>query len=180
MSRESIDLCGIWKFQPDPSGEGEPAGYFSPEYDDRLWRQARLPAVFEDCGPGLETYEGAGWFRRRLTVPAAWQGRRVVLRFQGAWYHTFRGEEYGLIHWVAVRRAHQGKGLGKAAVSFALDELAQWHDRVLLGTQTKRLPAIKLYLDFGFEPLLDLPGAVDKWRQVAAKLKHPALDNLSL
>lgn len=69
MSRESIDLCGIWKFQPDPTGEGERADYFASACDDARWRQARLPAVFEDCAPGLDTYEGTGWFRRRLTVP---------------------------------------------------------------------------------------------------------------
>ena len=97
-----------------------------------------------------------------------------------AWYHTYRGEEYGLLHWVAVRPAYQGRGLGKAMVSFALEKLAQWHDKVLLGTQAKRLPAIKLYLDFGFAPDLEEPGAVDAWRQIKEQLKHPLLENLSL
>ena len=97
-----------------------------------------------------------------------------------AWYSTYRNEEYGLIHWVAICRAYQGKGLGKAALAFALAKLAQWHDKALLGTQSKRLPAIKLYLDFGFVPDLEEPGAVERWRKVKAKLAHPALDSLAL
>ena len=40
-----------------------------------------------------------------------------------AWYrHDYRGLDYGLIHWVSVRPSHQGLGLGKAGLSFALDE----------------------------------------------------------
>lgn len=95
-----------------------------------------------------------------------------------AWYYTFREQEYGLVHWVAVRPACQGKGLGRAMISFALNRLSQWHDRALLNTDTRRLPAIKLYLDFGFVPVLDLPGAIENWGEVAIHLDHPALAEL--
>jgi len=97
-----------------------------------------------------------------------------------SWLYTFHGQKYGLIHWVAVRPAYQGKGLGKAMVSFALHKLAQWHDKALLGTQTARIPAIKLYLDFGFVPYLKSPGAADSWKKVRAGLKHPTLEQLDL
>lgn len=96
-----------------------------------------------------------------------------------AWYdRSFKGQDYGQIHWVAIRPAYQRKGLGKAAVSIALNQLAQWHERCYLGTQTKRLPAIKLYLDFGFVPDLDQPGAAEAWSEVKRLLKHPALDRI--
>ena len=88
MSREGFDLCGLWRFQPDLPGEGEQAAYFEPEYDDRRWREVRLPGTFETCNPDLDTYEGTCWFRRRTTVPADWQGKRVVLRFEGVNYHA--------------------------------------------------------------------------------------------
>ncbi len=98
-----------------------------------------------------------------------------------AWYrHGYRGLDYGLIHWVATRPAYQGRGLGKAGLSFALTRLARWHQRALLSTQTKRLPAIALYLNFGFQPDLDEPGARSNWRQLKAELRHPALDNLDI
>jgi ribosomal protein S18 acetylase RimI-like enzyme len=98
-----------------------------------------------------------------------------------AWYdRAFKGQDYGQIHWVAVREAYWGRGLGKAMLSHALNALARWHTRAYLGTQSERLPAIKLYLDFGFLPDLDRPGAREAWRAVAARLDHPALAALDL
>jgi beta-glucuronidase len=88
MPREHIDLCGPWRFQPDPAGEGETAAYFQPEYDHRLWREALVPSTFDACCPGLEAYEGAAWYRRTLTVPQAWRGKRVTLRFEGVNYYA--------------------------------------------------------------------------------------------
>jgi GNAT superfamily N-acetyltransferase len=76
---------------------------------------------------------------------------------------------------VAVRPAFQGRGLGRAALSHALNRLARWHERAYLDTSTARLPAIKMYLDFGFVPDLGPPGARDAWRAVRAALPHPAL-----
>ena len=98
-----------------------------------------------------------------------------------AWYrHGYRGLDYGLIHWVATRPAYQGRSLGKAGLSFALTKLADWHDRALLSTSTKRLPAIALYLNFGFQPDLDEPGARGNWRQLKEEFRHPALDKLDI
>jgi beta-glucuronidase len=88
MPYERVDLCGLWRFQPDPANEGAKAAYFDPQYDCTLWREALLPASFEACCPGLDAYEGAGWFRRTLAVPADWRGRRIVLRFRGVNYHA--------------------------------------------------------------------------------------------
>lgn len=88
------------------------------------------------------------------------------------------GPDWGRIHWVAVRPAYQGRGLGKAALSHALNQLARWHERAYLKTSTARLPAVKLYLDFGFVPDLAAPGAPAAWRDVAARLTHPALAQL--
>lgn len=96
-----------------------------------------------------------------------------------AWYKPqYRGMDYGLIHWVAIREAYKGRGLGKVIMTFAMNQLAQWHPRAMLNTQNKRLGAVKLYLDFGFVPNLDIPGAIAAWQEVAAALKHPALASL--
>ena len=50
----------------------------------------------------------------------------------------------------------------------------------MLTTESKRLGAIRLYLDFGFVPDLDAPGAREAWRQVRERLEHPALAGLGL
>ena len=97
-----------------------------------------------------------------------------------AWYdRDIRGQDYGRIHWVALRPACRGKGLIKPAMTHAMNALAQWHKRAYLGTSIARIPAIKVYLDFGFLPDMELPGAREAWEKVAAVLKHPALAFLS-
>jgi GNAT superfamily N-acetyltransferase len=84
-----------------------------------------------------------------------------------AWFDaTYRGREYGRIHWVAMRRAYQGSGLGKVLMTYAMNRLAHWHDCAVLNTQSKRLGAIKLYLEFGFAPNLDLPGTPAVWAEI--------------
>jgi beta-glucuronidase len=73
-----------------------------------------------------------------------------------AWRNVdFQGRDYGRIHWVAIRPAHQRKGLAKAALTAALKQLAQWHDCAYLVTSTERIGAIRLYLDYGFEAASD-------------------------
>lgn len=81
--RVAHDLTGLWRFQPDAYGEGEKAGYPQPGCDVRRWREVRLPCAFDECGPGMAGYEGAGWFRRSFDAPAEWAGRRVAVRFEG-------------------------------------------------------------------------------------------------
>ena len=90
-----------------------------------------------------------------------------------------RGEEsdnWGRIHWVAVRPAFQKRGLARAALAFALSRLAELgHERAWLATSTARLPALKLYLDAGFVPDLEPLVAREAWESVRAVLPHPAL-----
>ena len=121
--------------------------------------------------------------------PAAlgWRGfiiedrRGIAVATITAWYNRwFKGEDYGQIHWVAVRREAWGHGLGKAMMTHALNAMAQWHERAFLGTQTNRLAAIKVYLDFSFMPDLEPEGAREAWREVQAQLAHPILDALDL
>jgi GNAT superfamily N-acetyltransferase len=78
--------------------------------------------------------------------------------------------EYGQIHWVALRPAYQGRGLGKAMMTHALNKLAQWHTRAYLGTQSKRIGPIKLYADFGFVPDMHQDRAKQAWTEIHARL----------
>ncbi|RKX35109.1 MAG: hypothetical protein DRP71_04695 [Verrucomicrobia bacterium] len=92
----------------------------------------------------------------------------------GAWYNrAFRGGDYGRIHWVSTRRAFQGLGLAKASLAGALRVLARNHPKAYLATQTKRLPAIAIYLDAGFLP--DIASETDRiaWAQTAPTMRSP-------
>lgn len=87
------------------------------------------------------------------------------------------GENYGRVHWVAIVPEFQGKGLAKPLMSAVLKRLAQSHDKAVLGTQTFRVKAVKLYLDLGFRPFLKESKDEDIWREFAKELNHPALES---
>jgi GNAT superfamily N-acetyltransferase len=92
----------------------------------------------------------------------------------GAWYdRNFLGEEYGRIHWVATRPSFQGLGLAKASLIQALRVLAQFHHKVYLSTQTKRVPAIAIYLDAGFFPQIASEPDRIAWSQAMPAMRKP-------
>jgi GNAT superfamily N-acetyltransferase len=95
-----------------------------------------------------------------------------------AWFDkSFAGyENCGRIHYVAVRKAFQNRGLGRAMLGFALGLAAELgHKQCHLVTQTFRLPALKLYFEAGFKPYLDGPEALASWKAVAERLPAPLL-----
>ncbi len=139
-----------------------------------IWRDAEEyghigPQLFEDqFGDDLEALKWRGFIVE--------DERGIAVATITSWYNrAYKGKDYGQIHWVAVRKAYWGRGLGRAMMTHALNAMAKWHDRAFLGTQTKRLAAIKVYLDFGFVPDLDHEGALEAWRIVKAQLPAPAL-----
>ena len=83
---------------------------------------------------------------------------------------------WGQIHWVAVHPDYQGRGLSKPMMSVAMSRLKQSHERCFLGTSTGRIPAIKLYLDFGFMPDRTHENSREAWTEVASVLEHPTLE----
>ncbi len=92
----------------------------------------------------------------------------------GAWYdHDFEGDDSGRIHWVATRQNHQGKGLAKASLAGALRVLAKHHRKAYLATQTKRLPAIAIYLDAGFRPHIRSEQDRTAWTETASTTRKP-------
>ena len=82
-ARASLSLNGVWRMAPDPRGDGASRGCMRPYCDDGRWREAPSPSVFEHDCPELDFYRGQCWYRRRVTLPADWRGRRVALHFGG-------------------------------------------------------------------------------------------------
>ncbi len=83
------------------------------------------------------------------------------------------GAELG---WVAGDAAHKGKKLG-AIVSAAATArmLHAGFRRIYLKTDDFRLPAIKVYLDLGYEPFLFCDGMAARWQAVRTALaQHKA------
>ncbi len=91
------------------------------------------------------------------------------------WYdEDYHAAAWGRIHWVALLPAYHGRGLSRpllAAACWRLKELG--HDKAYLVTSTARIPALRLYRRFGFEP--EIRSAEDEaiWAAV-----WPYLDNI--
>ena len=94
------------------------------------------------------------------------------------WQPDMDGKTWGQIHWVAIHPDYQGNGLSKPMMSVAMTRLKESHECCFLDTSTGRMPAIKLYLDFGFTPDLSRENSREAWTQVASVLEHPLLVQL--
>lgn len=104
-----LDLNGRWKFHWVKSTAARPEGFQEPEYSVEAWDEITVPANWETQGYGTPIYVNeryefdspyfnfkknppevpteeneVGSYRRDFTLPASWQGRRVVLCVEGA------------------------------------------------------------------------------------------------
>ena len=83
----------------------------------------------------------------------------------------------GWLHWVAVRREEQGRGLSKPLIAYTLSRLRELgYTHAKIPTQTNTWLACKIYLDFGFRPVPE--NAVESrlgWQILKRLTGHPAL-----
>ena len=93
-----------------------------------------------------------------------------------AWYNDdFDGERYGRLHWVGIHPDFQGLKLSKPLVGAAVEYLAARHDKAYLTSQTTSYIGIKVYLDFGFKPIIRNEQDKRAWNLLKDKLNHPLL-----
>lgn len=85
----------------------------------------------------------------------------------------------GWVHWVAVKREYQGKGLSKPLISYVLNQMRRLgYTHAKIPTQTNTWLACKIYLDFGFMPIPE--NALHShtgWRIIKTLTDHPALSD---
>jgi GNAT superfamily N-acetyltransferase len=89
-----------------------------------------------------------------------------------AWFGDERwGREWGKLHWVAIVPGWQGKGLARPLLSCVCGRLRELHpDRAYLRTAAERLVAIRLYLDFGFQPDIANADEAHTWSEIMKRL----------
>jgi hypothetical protein len=75
-------IPAVWKFKIDPDKIGRRDGWSSADFDDNSWENARIAEFWE--AQGYEGYDGLGWYRTKLDIPASVAGRKVVLYFGAA------------------------------------------------------------------------------------------------
>jgi GNAT superfamily N-acetyltransferase len=79
----------------------------------------------------------------------------------------FGGEVANLV----TAPAHRGKGLGSAVLAAAFARLLSSEYRsIRVETSQHRLPALRLFLTFGFVPLLHSEESAERWRTVCANV----------
>ena len=165
-----------------------PAGYHFVTYtpnDRDAWIAIEQSAKeFETCEQGLEA-----WNRYYESVQDQLPGRMYFIETDAgekvatatAFYDIYgRDTTDGWLHWVAVKREHQGKGLSKPLISHVLHRMKDLgYTHAKIPTQTNTWVACKIYLDFGFLPIpKNLKNSSEGWRMAKALTHHPSLENL--
>lgn len=78
-----------WAFQTDPKDVGVAEKWFAREFDDTGWKPIRVGQTWEsEIGP----YDGYGWYRARVKLPATLPEGKLALQFTGvdeeAWVYV--------------------------------------------------------------------------------------------
>ncbi len=118
----------------------------------------------EEFGPYIKEFEQRSLFLVNMQGNCIGTGT--------AWYNNnFKGERYGRVHWAGIYLEYQGKNLAKPLVSAVMNVLKQHHTILYLTTQTTSYKAVKIYLDFGFKPLIESDLDREGWELLSKKLK---------
>jgi beta-glucuronidase len=83
-TRERKSLAGLWRFRLDLGGAGRAQQWWRGPLP--LARDMPVPASYNDIAPepALHDHVGDAWYQTTVRVPAGWDGRRIVLRFDAA------------------------------------------------------------------------------------------------
>ena len=149
-----------------------PRGYvlrpFAPG-DQDSWAQVLQGAGF-----------ASGWDRARvdryLEDPERREGSRVVSfgkRVASVCFASSEdlGPSVGVLDYVATDPKHQGKGLARCVCTAVLKFFSGvGYPAVILGTDDWRLPAIKLYLSLGFEPVMEREDMPGRWERIMKEI----------
>lgn len=115
--------------------------------------------------------------RRMLFIEDA-DGRKVATAT--AFYEPRDTSGAGWLHWVAVSREEQGKGLAKPLIARALHQLtALGYTAVKIPTQTTSWVAARIYMDFGFRAVPENAArSLYGYRILKTLTNHPSLEAL--
>jgi len=115
-SRFYQTLNGNWRFHWASKPADRPMDFYKDDYDVSRWNEIPVPANWQMHGYGRpiylnmrypfpvdpphipHDYNPVGSYRRQFTIPAAWDGRRVFLHFDGvksAFYVWVNGRSVG-------------------------------------------------------------------------------------
>lgn len=84
---------------------------------------------------------------------------------------------FAWLHWVAVKREYQGRGLSKPLITYVLKIMKSLgYTQVKIPTQTNTWLAVKIYLDLGFTPIPENAlNSYEGWCIIKALTNHRVL-----
>lgn len=149
-------LNGLWKFNWSRSPSERPIDFYQTDFDDDSWAEIQVPSNWEVEGFGIPIYTNivypfpknpphaptewnpVGSYRQYFDIPLSWDGRRVMINFDGvssAFYLWLNGEKIGYsqgsrttVEFDLTRHLKKGKNL------FAV-EVYRWCDGSYLEDQ---------------------------------------------
>ena len=163
-----------------------PAGYTVRRYrpgDERAWVEIERQAdAYNVITPEVFSREFGGDVEAlKLRQCYLCEAGGSAVGTATAWYDDDRGRAWGRLHWVAIVPRLHGRGLSKPLLTVVCERLrALGHDRACLSTETARIPAICLYLKFGFLPEIRGEQDVRAWLQVRRDLPEGMREKISL
>jgi hypothetical protein len=80
LKKSVVSLDPDWRFKTDPADVGVKKGWHQPSFDDSGWSLIAAGKHWED--QGYAGYDGIGWYRRTIAIPASWKGS--VVRFEAS------------------------------------------------------------------------------------------------
>lgn len=82
---------GEWRFHTDPLEQGVKLGWHQPALDERDWVKMTVPSFWAE-NAAVGSFQGNGWYRTTVALPAGWQGRGLRLLFgsvdEQAWVYV--------------------------------------------------------------------------------------------
>jgi hypothetical protein len=141
----SISLAGPWQFEFDRNDAGATEGWASRALSDKI----DLPTTTDQAQKGplvgpsgnpwnltrTHPYIGVAWYRRSISVPAAWKGRGVWLKLERTKATTvfIDGRSKDQQNWLSTAQIYDlGKlKAGEHTIALRVDNrLVRWPDRV--------------------------------------------------
>ncbi|HEY0019852.1 MAG TPA: diguanylate cyclase [Longimicrobium sp.] len=150
---DSLALDGPWRFR-----QGDDAAWASPALDDRAWGTVPVPGEWEAA---LGDYDGFGWYRRQVVLPAGLHGAPVGIRFGTV------GDAFEL-YWNGVKVAGAGR-MPPEFVEGVTPVLFLVPDSVLArAADGRHVVAVRVYNDYAYGGLM-MPVRVGRYDELAVR-----------
>ena len=131
----------------------------------------------------FERRPGQSDFTRDMATDEAYLPERVklildrsgsIVATASCWLEASYGEDSAVLHRVARHPGHGGRGLGSLVSLAALHRaIEEGRRRAFLLTDDFRVPALRIYLRMGFEPVIAHRNHPGRWRRILRELDWP-------